>query len=151
MFDKLRSLLLTDEADQQAATPQTLQRALAFLLVETGYADGDFDADERARARGLLAGRFGLDDAAAEALIDEGVAMHQEAVDWYGSSRALKDAFDYDERIEVIEMLWEVAYADGVLDHLEANLMRRVAGLLYVDDVDSGAARKRVLAKLGRE
>jgi uncharacterized tellurite resistance protein B-like protein len=41
-------------------------------------------------------------------------------------------------------MLWEVAYADGNVDDYEANLVRRVAGLLYVPDRDSGAARKRV-------
>jgi uncharacterized tellurite resistance protein B-like protein len=49
----------------------------------------------------------------------------------------------------VIEMLWEVAYADGRLHDYEASLLRRVTGLLYVSDRDSGEARKRVLARLG--
>ncbi len=50
--------------------------------------------------------------------------------------------------LELMEMLWEVAYADGELHHLEANLMRRLAGLLQVPDRDSGAARKRALKRL---
>ena len=48
-------------------------------------------------------------------------------------------------------MLWEVAYADGVLHDYEANLMRRVGGLIYVTDRDRGDARRRVLERLGIE
>jgi uncharacterized tellurite resistance protein B-like protein len=48
-----------------------------------------------------------------------------------------------------MEMLWDVAYADDHLHHLESSLMRRLAGLLHVDDRDSGEARKRVLARRG--
>jgi uncharacterized tellurite resistance protein B-like protein len=48
-----------------------------------------------------------------------------------------------------MEMLWEVAYADGTLHELEAQLMRRMAGLIFVDDRANGEARKRALAKLG--
>jgi uncharacterized tellurite resistance protein B-like protein len=46
-------------------------------------------------------------------------------------------------------MLWEVAYADGTLHDYEASLLRRITGLLYVSDRESGEARKRVLARLG--
>jgi len=53
------------------------------------------------------------------------------------------------QRIEVIEMLWEVAYADGVLDPHEDAMIRKVAGLLYVADFDRGAARRRVRERLG--
>ena len=56
---------------------------------------------------------------------------------------------DEEERIGVIEMLWEVAYADGELHDYEASLLRRVAGLLYVSDRANGEARLRVMAKLG--
>ena len=50
----------------------------------------------------------------------------------------------------MIEMLWEVVYADGTLDDFESNMMRRVAGLLYVNDRESGEARKRVQARMTR-
>ena len=49
----------------------------------------------------------------------------------------------------MIEMLWEVAFADGRLDHFESNLIRRVGGLIFVSDRDRGDARKRVMARLG--
>ena len=57
-------------------------------------------------------------------------------------------AISNDERIELIEMMWAVVYADGQLHDYEANLLRRMAGLLYVSDFESGAARKRVLERL---
>ena len=66
----------------------------------------------------------------------------------HGFTRVVKGAFTREERLELMEMLWEVAYADGELHHLEASLMRRLAGLLQVPDRDSGAARKRVLERL---
>ncbi|HJO87881.1 MAG TPA: TerB family tellurite resistance protein [Rhodospirillales bacterium] len=49
----------------------------------------------------------------------------------------------------MIEMLWEVAYADGNVDHFEANLISRIAGLIYVNDRGRGDAKKRVIARLG--
>ena len=61
----------------------------------------------------------------------------------------VKAAFSQEERIELMEMLWEVVYADGELHHYEANLMRRLAGLLQVSDRDAGSARKRARKRLG--
>ena len=57
--------------------------------------------------------------------------------------------FFEEERIDLMEMLWQLVYSDGELHEFEATLMRRLAGLLYVDDRDSGLARKRALDKLG--
>ena len=64
-------------------------------------------------------------------------------------TRVIKDRFSEDERVRMIEMLWTGAYADRRLHDYEASLVRRVAGLIYVADRDSGAARKRVLRRLG--
>ena len=57
--------------------------------------------------------------------------------------------FAFEERVELIEMLWEVAYAYGVLDEYEDSLLRRVGGLIYVPDRERGEARQRVLKRLG--
>ncbi|WP_413204758.1 TerB family tellurite resistance protein [Rhodospirillum sp. A1_3_36] len=151
MFDKLRALLSAGKDEGSVGRVDAVSRAAAFLMVEAGTIDGHFDPVERDRIRALLTQRFSLNSSVVEELIKEGEAMHEDAVGWYKQSRTLKDAFDYDERVDMIEMLWEVAYADGVLDHLEANMMRRVAGLLYVEDHDSSAARKRAMANLGLE
>jgi uncharacterized tellurite resistance protein B-like protein len=56
-----------------------------------------------------------------------------------------------EERVELIEMLWGVAYADGVLDPEEDLLVRRIAGLIHVDDRERVLARQRVLARRERQ
>jgi uncharacterized tellurite resistance protein B-like protein len=61
----------------------------------------------------------------------------------------VKDNLDYESRVELMQMLWEVVFSDGQLDDFEANLVRRVSGLLYVTDQDSGRARKVALEQLG--
>ena len=125
------------------------QLACAVLLVEAARLDSDFGANERARIHGLLRDRFGLDEGEARALTAEAEETAEASVEWQGFTSKIKDAFDHDERVEMVEMLWEVAYADGELHDYEASLLRRVAPLLYVSDRESGEARKRVLDRLG--
>ena len=67
----------------------------------------------------------------------------------YPLTRVITDRFSEDERIRMIEMLWSVAYANRRLHDYEASLVRRVAGLIHVADRENGAARKRVLRRLG--
>ena len=87
--------------------------------------------------------------AQARAILDEAADDLEESNDIYRYTKVLRDEFDEAERITLVEMLWEVVYADGILHEFEAQLMRRLAGLMFVDDRDSGSARKRALDKLG--
>jgi len=128
---------------------QELQLAVAVLLVEAARMDGTFDADERRTIRGLISGRLELGETDAEALIEAAEEKARHAGELWSFARVVKDSYDYEERVEIIEMLWEVVWADGVLHDHEAALLRRVAGLIYVSDRDSGMARKRVLDRLG--
>ena len=128
-------------------TPDELHLAAAALLVEAAHQDADFDASERALVDRLVREKFDLDTAEAAALVAAADDRVVDAVDLYGFTRRIRDAFDQDERIGMIEMLWEVVYADDELHDHEANLLRRVAALLYVSDRESGEVRKRVLQK----
>jgi len=152
MLDRIRRLLLAPESAEEEAGRHSFEDrkiAAAALLVEAASMDSDFDADERARIGELIRARFGLDDAEARALIAEAEARAASSVQWHGFTRAVKQGFDHAERVALIEMLWEVAYADGELHDYEASLLRRVTGLLYVSDRESGEARNRVRARLG--
>ncbi|MGH6904257.1 MAG: TerB family tellurite resistance protein, partial [Geminicoccaceae bacterium] len=125
------------------------QLAAAALMVEAATMDSAFDAAERARIGELIRERFALGADEAADLIAEAERAVAASVQWHGFTSAIKDGYDHAERVELIEMLWEVAYADGRLHDYEASLLRRIAGLLYVSDRDSGEARKRVRARLG--
>ena len=119
-----------------------------MLLVEAASLDGDFDEGEEAVIRELLIAEFGLEDDEVARLIADARARADDSVELYGMTRPIKDHMTPEDRVRIVEMLWAVAYADGELHDYEASLARRVAGLLYVTDRDSGAARKRVLAQL---
>ena len=140
----------SDGAAATARGPDALQLAAAALLVEAARMDDDYNATERALIASLLRERFDLDDDDTEALVAAADAATEDLVEVYGFARRVKDAFTPEERVRMIEMLWEVVYADGEVHDHEANLLRRVAGLIYVSDRESGDARKRVLDRRGR-
>jgi len=122
--------------------------AVAALLVDAASIDGDFDSAERQTIAALLANKFDLDAGEIRALINEAVARVDKSVDHYGFARKVKQTFDHNALVDLIEMLWQVVYADGVVDDFESNLMRRLSGLLDVSDRESGDARKRVIELL---
>ena len=150
MLDRLRSLFATPAAaGSRARSFEERQLAAAALLVEAATMDGRVDDAERGRIGELIRERFTLSESEARELIAEAERASAVSVQWQGFTRAIKDGFDHAERVELIEMLWEVAYADGTLHDYEASLLRRITGLLYVADRESGEARKRVLTRLG--
>lgn len=123
--------------------------ALAALLVEAARADGVYEPGERAQIQRILAARYGLDPAGAAELCAAGETAQAEAVDLVQFTRAVKAAVPYEQRLGVIEALWEVIYADGAREMHESALMRKLCGLLHVEDRDCGVARQRVATRLG--
>jgi len=125
--------------------------ALAALLVEAAQTDGSYDPEEAERILRVLAARYGLPKAEAAALRAEGEAAQAAAVDLVRFTWAVKEAVPYEARTAVIEAVWEVVYADGVRDMYESALIRKLSGLLHIEDREAGLARQRVAARLGLE
>ena len=125
------------------------QVAAVALLIEAAVMDGDFDDGERRAIARLVGRQFGLEAAQVEDLIRAGEEAVEASSQLYAFTRVVKEGFDFEQRVRMIEMLWEVAYADGELHDFEASLVRRVSGLIHVTDRESGMARKRVLKGLG--
>ena len=149
MIDRIRSLIFNSgDGTPVQQNNQEPEAAAAALLVEAALIDGEFDEAERKTISRLLAERFEVSAGEVEDLIIEAEGKVSRAVELHGFAKRAKDVFDHDARIELIEMLWEVAYADGVVHDYEANLVRRLSGLLHVADRDSGNARKRVVERL---
>lgn len=141
-------------APEGAAKPHSeseLHVAAAAMLIEAAMMDGSIDARERERIGALIERHFGIGRDEVDQIVAQGEAKQDSAVDIFSFLRVVNGHFDYEERIQLIEMLWDVAYADGELHDHEANLVRRVAGMLGVEDRDSGAARKRVLDRLAED
>lgn len=123
--------------------------ALAALLVRLARADDDYDTAEIQRIEHVLATRRGLGHEEARALREAAEALEAEAPDTVRFTRALKDKIAYEDRIGVIEALWEVALADDARAAAEDALIRLAANLLGVNDRDSALARQRVAAQRG--
>ena len=126
-----------------------LQLALTALLIEAAYSDDHFDGPERAVIARLIERRFNLLPSDVRTLLATGEAAATESVELFHFTRIINERLSYEERVELIEMMWEVAYADRVLDEYEDSLLRRVGGLIYVPDSERGIARQRVLRRLG--
>ena len=150
MWNRIKTLFeQPDRALGDLPRPDRLHLAAACLLVEAARMDDTITAEERAHIHTLLSGRFGLDTGETEELVRSAEKLTEGPAQWYAFTSRIKDHCDYEERIEIIEMLWEVVYADGELHHLESSLLRRVGGLLYVSDRDRGEALRRVKARKG--
>jgi uncharacterized tellurite resistance protein B-like protein len=106
--------------------------ACAALLYHVVAIDGVVSEGERKTLSGLLKRRFDLDTDAATALIDAAREADNEAVDLYQFTSVLKRRLDATDRERIIEMMWELVYADGNVHEFEDNVVWRVAELLSV-------------------
>ena len=119
--------------------------AMTALLVRLARADNEYEAAEINRITQVIMARYKLAEPEATALRETAETLEQEAPDTVRFTRAIKDRVAYEDRIAVVEALWQVALADGNRDAEEDSLLRLVVSLLGVTDVDSGSARLRVL------
>ncbi len=149
MINRIKILFMEERAEAGEPNKEELQAAAAALLVEAAFMDGNFDGQERKSIMSLMKQYFHLNDEESLLLVSEAEQVVENAGDLYAFTRIIKDRYEHEQRIEMVEMLWEVAFADGNLDHFESNLISRIAGLIFVSDRDRGDAKKRVMARLG--
>lgn len=144
MLADLLSRLLSSAPEEEKAADY--RNALAALLVRCARADDQLDPEELDQIDLILAERYRLSPAEAEALRAEGMALEAEAGDTVQLTRVIKEGVPYEERIHIVEALWRVVLANDVRDAQENAFLRLVVSLLGVNDRDSGLARQRVQA-----
>ncbi|WP_380053270.1 TerB family tellurite resistance protein [Falsihalocynthiibacter sp. SS001] len=145
MMNKLLSVFAPNAAPQ---APDD-RVAIAGLLVRVARTDGDYAPEEIARIDRILSSRYGLTPQATTTLRQEAEQYEKDAPDTVRFTRAIKDSVPFEEREAVIEALWQVVLADGSRDTHEDTLMRLLANLLGVNDVDSARCRQKALSALG--
>ncbi|MGI9464530.1 MAG: TerB family tellurite resistance protein [Aestuariivirgaceae bacterium] len=147
LLDKLKSIFA---ADIEAETTEVDTReAVAALLVHASRIDGKIDPAEIAVRDRLLQQKFDMAEAEIADLVMEAETAEQEATDLHRFTRTIKENYDRERRGRIIEMLWEIVLADGVIDDYEANLVWRVAGLLGFTTRENGDFRRAVQHRLG--
>jgi uncharacterized tellurite resistance protein B-like protein len=145
-FKQFLSDLATGDKDQSRFQDSDYRLAAAALLVHATTIDGSTSDIERDKLKAIVSDRFDLDDAAANELIAEAADAEHEAIDLYRFTSLLNRELDENGRMQIVEMLWQVAYADGRVTEFEDNLIWRAADLLHVSSRARVELRARVAA-----
>jgi uncharacterized tellurite resistance protein B-like protein len=106
--------------------------AAAALLVHAAAIDGDVTDAEREELHAVIRQQFKLDEATTDELVAEATEAENESIDLYHFTSLVNRSLDEEGRRRVVEMMWEIAYADGDVDEFERNLIWRAADLLGV-------------------
>lgn len=140
--------LLNSGAENGSTNEHTIELASAVLMIEISLADDHIHDDERRVIKNLLMGNFELDENEIDELISLAEDEVDHAISLYEFTRLLNDSFNATEKMNVIEHLWQVAYADSVVDKYEEYYIRKVADLLYVPHSDYIKAKLSAAEKL---
>ena len=120
-------------------------QAVIILLLEACQIDGDTGKIELEYIKKLLINKFNFTPDQAKKNLIEALEKSDERIEIFSQIKIILNEMNHEERIDVIEMMWGVILSDGIIDDFEANLMRRMNGLLYVSGEESALAKQRAL------
>jgi uncharacterized tellurite resistance protein B-like protein len=152
MFDGFRRFLA--EVTEGGKHPSRFEAndyrlAAAALLVHTAAIDGNISDVERQKIRSVIKRAFGLDEVATDELVAEATEAEHEAIDLYHFTSLINRSLDEDGRRRVVEMMWEIVYADGRASEFESNLVWRAADLLGISSRERIELGRRVASQRG--
>ena len=147
MLKRIRQLLDAATTPAAAAAPvddeHALRLATAVMLVEVMRADATFAGGERGIVRAALVEKFALTDEEAHELAELAETAARNATDYYSFTSRINERFEMPQKLRMIELMWRVAYADGVLSAHERHVLWRIADLLHVPKGAYALARER--------
>ena len=149
MFSNLKAAIqkvTSKDSGEEEYKGEDIQ-AVIVLLLEACQIDGETDNVEIEYVTNLLINKFNFTQSEAEENINKTLKNNGERIEIFSQIKIILNEMDHNERIEVIEMMWGVILSDGVVDDFEANLMRRMNGLLYVSGIESAEAKERATNK----
>ena len=136
MIEMLKNLFRQDSGETPRSADETRRLAAAALLIEVARADFTQDAAEERAMVALLESTLQLEATDIAALLADADDAVDAATSLYEFTRLVNDHYSYEEKRELIQCMWQVAYADAELDKYEEHLIRRVAELIYVTHED---------------
>ena len=149
MFSNLKAAIqkvTSKDSGEEEYKGEDIQ-AVIVLLLEACQIDGETDNVEIDYVTNLLINKFNFTQSEAEENINKTLKNNAERIEIFSQIKIILNEMDHNERIEVIEMMWGVILSDGVVDDFEANLMRRMNGLLYISGIESAEAKERAANK----
>jgi uncharacterized tellurite resistance protein B-like protein len=151
MLDGLRQFIadvVSPAAHADRAFDDTGYRlAATALLIHVISIDGEPSDIEKRKLHSLIESRFGLDPGTADQLIASAMLVEGEAVDHYQFTSVIMRSVDEEGRLRIVEMMWELVYADGQVSEFEDNVVWRAADLLAVPSRDRIELKHRIAGR----
>ena len=144
MINLLKNILNSQDSDQEKEDNKNLE-LLCGLMIEAAYSDGRIDESELQNIKSSLINVFGEEPNNVELFLDAAIKNKNNAKSLHYYTSFINKNFSEENKLILIEVLWKIVLSDGEVHDYESNLIRRLAGLLYISDVKSGNAKKRAL------
>jgi uncharacterized tellurite resistance protein B-like protein len=148
MLSKLIGLLSSQPAEAETSRHDRIQVAVAVLLLEMAHADKNFQSLEERLIEDLLQQKFAISVEAARELMEAADQVRSESFDMHQFTRLINVHFSLEEKLEVMEGLWRLVYADGELDKYEDALARQLTTLLRISPRQAIDLKVRVLDEI---
>ena len=143
MLDKFKKLI-SDKKKVQEEIFETAELAVASLMITTALHDGEFDEIEKEEILKLLKNFYNLNDNKLNMLFKSSCELVENANDIHQFTSRINSFLSEEDKVIIIEMIWKIVIADGRVDDYENALVRKISGLLYIDDFKVGEIKKRL-------
>lgn len=134
MFNKISNFFntLLAHEDNENCNELSLEIACAVLLCEVMRADSIYTETEQNQLSAILTKQFELNEQEVSTILAQAFELSENANDFYQFTSKLNQHYSIDERIKIVTLLWQVAYADGELASIEEHIIRKIADLLHL-------------------
>ena len=137
LLDRFKS---PNKKDDDSISPETFGNnailAICILMIEVSRSDDNFDDIEKEKILSILKSKYELDDTQLEIIMKIANQKNDDMISLYEWTTIINNTYEYDERVKILRSLWEVAYADNVIDKYEDYTIRKIADLIYVKHSD---------------
>ena len=146
MINLLKKILKNKNSSLEKEDNSNLE-LLCGLMIEAAYTDGQIEKIELDKIKSSLINIFEEDENEVNSVLNQAINNKNNSKSLYHYTSIINKNFSEDKKLLLIETLWEIVLSDGKIHDYESNLIRRLSGLLYISDVNSGNARKKALNK----
>ena len=149
MLKSLKNFFIKSDL-QENNTEYDKQKIFCGIMIEAANIDGIIKDNEILKIKKSLIDIFKESPENIDSTIKECLNEINEPNSFHAFTSKINKFFEKSQKIQLLEILWEIILADGEIHDYESNLIRRLAGLMYISDIDCGNAKKRALAKIDK-
>jgi len=150
LLESLKNIFQKTEGSDNSDGLEDL-KLLSGLMIEAANTDGVITQEELDKISYILIDIFKQDSIAVEKVLKENLLNKEEPKSLHFFTSRINKTFSNEKKLLLIETLWEIILSDGEIHDFESNLIRRLAGLLYVSDVKCANAKNKALTKINNQ